>query len=149
MNNSSIHDNFCILRHTFITKKTLMSDYLQRSKDIWCHYFYPGGRCPCCKGVVLNKIYIYNGNFVYGNWNIKPWAISLWNVDTIHYNLYQFILTNMVILFKGSSWPRSHCNQCQSPSGNSRLTSYGAWRGIPNIPVCVLYLVRLLVILCQ
>jgi hypothetical protein len=46
MNNSSIHDNLCILRHIFITKKTLMSDYLQRSKDIWCHYFYPGGRCP-------------------------------------------------------------------------------------------------------
>jgi hypothetical protein len=107
-------------------KKTSMSDYLQRSKDIWC-----------------------NGNFVYGNWNIKPRAISFWNVDTIHYNLYQFILTNMVILFKVSSWPRSHCNQCQSPSGNSRLTSYGAWRSIPNIPVCVLYLVRLLVILCQ
>ena len=44
MNNSSIHDNLCILRRTFITKKTSMSDYLQRSKDIWC-----------------------NGNFVYGN----------------------------------------------------------------------------------
>jgi hypothetical protein len=46
---------------------------------------------------------------------------------TIHYNLYQFILINMMILFKGSLWPRSHGNQCQSPSGNSILTRYDAW----------------------
>jgi hypothetical protein len=131
--NRLVHEQFVNSRQlvysaTYIhhKKKTSMSDYLQRSKDIWC-----------------------NGKFVYGNWNIKPRAISFWNVDTIHYNLYRFILTNMIILLKGSSWPRWHGNQCQSPSGNSRLTRYGAWRGIPNTPVCVLYLVRLLVILCQ
>jgi len=83
-------------------------------------------------------------------------AISCTEIETLsHELLVSEISIQFIIIyinqygnsFKGSSWLRSHGNQCQSPSGSSRLTRYGAWRDIPNTPVCVLYLVRWLVIL--
>jgi hypothetical protein len=85
-------------------------------------------------------------------------AISCTEIETLSHELLVSEMSIQFIIiyinqygnsFKGSSWLRSHGNQCQSPSGSSRLTSYGAWRGLPNTPVCVLYLVRMLVILCQ